>query len=94
LKDYPTVLAFVSCQVIATRHAVESSRDCELNNLWGGCLTRPDGQDARPTKITSYSIPIPDWIFDYFSCNAVKRPLRGRFTAHLVLALIFPEVLT
>jgi hypothetical protein len=39
-----------------------------------------------------------NWTFDYFFCNffcnAAKRPLKGRFAAYLVLALIFPETLT
>jgi hypothetical protein len=37
---------------------------------------------------------VDNWRFDYFSCNAAKRPLRGRFAAYLVLAPIFPETLT
>ncbi|NJL41882.1 MAG: hypothetical protein HC879_16975 [Leptolyngbyaceae cyanobacterium SL_5_9] len=35
------------------------AQDCGLNNLWGGCLTRPDGQDAHPTKCAVYLISIP-----------------------------------
>jgi hypothetical protein len=39
-------------------------------------------------------VQLSNWSFDYFFCNAAKRPHRGRFAAYLVLAPIFPETLT
>jgi hypothetical protein len=43
----------------------------------------------RQTQLGLYFNPQnPNWSFDYFSCNAAKRPLRGRFAASLIFAPI------
>jgi hypothetical protein len=45
-------------------------------------------------KITyGFSGLLTNWSFDYFPCNAAKRPLRGRFAAYLILAPIFSKSL-